>query len=71
MRTIIDLPDKQVAALSEFCAQEEISRAEAIRRAVDRFLETRLSANRDAVFGAWASRGDSREVVDALREEWD
>ena len=71
MRTIIDLPERQVLALNEFCAEERISRAEALRRAVDRFLETRRAAGRQAAFGSWAPRGDSRAVVEALRQEWD
>jgi metal-responsive CopG/Arc/MetJ family transcriptional regulator len=71
MRTIIDLPDKQVAALGEFCARENVSRAEAIRRAVDSLLATQRSHQRDAAFGAWSPRGDSRSAVDALRNEWE
>ena len=71
MRTIIDLPDKQVAALGEFCAQAKISRAEAIRRAVESMLASQGQTNREAAFGAWAPRGDSRAQVDALRGEWE
>lgn len=70
MRTIIDLPDHQLAALTELCEREKISRAEAIRRALDAMLAEKQSVDRNAVFGAWAPRGDSRAVVDGLREEW-
>ena len=70
MRTIIDLPDHQVAALAELCAREKISRAEAVRRALDAMLAESRGRNRESAFGAWAPRGDSRKVVDALREEW-
>ncbi len=71
MRTIIDLPESQVVALREFCERQKISRAEAIRRAVDGFLQSSAKANRDEAFGVWKSRGDSRKEVDALRGEWD
>lgn len=70
MRTIIDLPDYQVKALTELCEREQISRAEAVRRALDTMLADKQLLKREATFGAWASRGDSRATVDALREEW-
>lgn len=70
MRTIIELPDDQVAALAELCDREKISRAEAIRRAVDVMLTEKQTVSRDTAFGAWAKRDDSRTVVDSLREEW-
>ncbi len=33
-------------------------------------LAEKQALDRDAAFGAWAPRRDSRTVVDALREEW-
>lgn len=71
MRTIIDLPEQQLAALGVFCERERISRAEAIRRAVEAWLATRLPAERASVFGAWEYGEDSRKIVDDLRAEWD
>jgi len=71
MRTIIDLPEQQIAALGEYCEHERISRAEAIRRAVEAMLASRVPAERAAAFGCWAPRGDSRAMVDELRREWD
>jgi Ribbon-helix-helix protein, copG family len=38
MRTIVDLPQEQIRKLTLFCRREKISRAEAVRRAVDRLL---------------------------------
>lgn len=70
MRTIIDVPDHQVAALAELCARENISRAEAVRRALEAMLAEQKNRTREATFGAWESRGGSRAAVDALREEW-
>ncbi len=71
MRTIIDLPEQQIAALGAFCERERISRAEAIRRAVEAWLASRVPAERDSAFGAWDQGEDSRKLVDDLRAEWD
>ena len=71
MRTIIDLPSQQLAALGAFCERERISRAEAIRRALDAWLASRLPAERVSAFGAWERGEDSRKIVDDLRAEWD
>lgn len=45
MRIITDLPDQQIAFLAEFCAEENISRAEAIRRAVIALREKKQRRN--------------------------
>jgi metal-responsive CopG/Arc/MetJ family transcriptional regulator len=71
MRTIIDLPEQQLAALGAFCERERISRAEAIRRAVEAWLASRLPAERASAFGAWERGEDSRKIVDDLRAEWE
>jgi hypothetical protein len=71
MRTIVDLPAQQVAALGEFCEREQISRAEAIRRAVAALLASQSQATWESTFGTWSPRGDSREAVDELRKDWD
>ncbi len=71
MRTIIDLPEQQLAALGALCERERISRAEAIRRAVESWLASRLPSERASAFGAWERKEDSRNMVDKLRAEWD
>ena len=70
MRTIIDIPDGQLVALGELCVRENISRAEAVRRAIEVMLAEKGALSRADAFGSWAARGDSRAVVAALREEW-
>lgn len=70
MRTIIDLPEHQITALADLCERENISRAEAVRRALDAMLAGEQARTRESAFGAWAPRGDSRATVAALREEW-
>jgi metal-responsive CopG/Arc/MetJ family transcriptional regulator len=71
MRTIIDLSDPQLAALEKLCKQKKISRAEAVRRAVDSMLSEQHVQTRAAVFGAWSTKKDSRAWVDDLRGEWE
>jgi len=71
MRTIIDLPPRQVAALSRFCKSLGISRAEAIRKALAQFLEGK-EEGREKAFGAWKkSRLNATEFVRGIREEWE
>ena len=70
MRTIVDLPDEQLNALAEVCKRDQISRAEAVRRAVAAYLETRRADDASS-FGLWRGRADGLEYQRALRDEWD
>jgi len=76
MRTIVDLTKAQIERLQQVATRERISRAEAVRRAVDiaypvqREGSTRSEQRRRA-FGLWRGRGiTSAEYLDALRGEW-
>ena len=75
MRTIIDLEDSQVTHLDAWAKAEKISRAEAVRRAVQQMLE-RTSAPRGTGFGLWAQgkpvppKRDGLALQRALRNEW-
>lgn len=72
MRTIVDLPENQVRELAELCKVQQISRAEAIRRALAQMLSQKQTTGRESAFGAWKSRKmDSRKFVENLRQEWD
>ena len=71
MRTIIDLPPEQLGALARLCEAQKISRAEAIRRAVDRLLKDSLIEEKNIGFGMWRNKGiTARLYVDNLRNEW-
>jgi hypothetical protein len=74
MRTIIELPPPQIERLDAHCAREGISRAEAIRRAVDLMLGTpRALGAGDPAYGLWAGRKPAADGVKyqrALRDEW-
>ncbi len=86
MRAIIDLPDQQLDQLRAVCAREGISRAEAVRRAVEGYLKRATTvAPPDAAFGLWrdkplpaatgAAQGQpsdpSLSYQQALRSEWE
>jgi lipase chaperone LimK len=76
MRTIIDLTVEQVARLREVAERDGISRAEAVRRAIDvayaGVTTDGARQARDAAFGMWKGRRiDSLRYVDRLRDEWE
>lgn len=72
MRTIIELPSAQLEALDGICRQESISRAEAIRRAVDLLVQDRAASAARAAFGLWrgAKAIDGLRYQERLRSEW-
>lgn len=71
MRTIVDLHDEQFRALGRLCAEQKISRTEAVRRAVSQLLKSAAANRKDAGFGIWKhKKTDSRKLVDRLRAVW-
>lgn len=76
MRTIVDLPEKQIKALDAYRKKEGISRAEAVRRAVAAFVPALIRKRVDlAQHPAFGSSGkirteDSVTTVRRLRAEW-
>lgn len=72
MRTIIDLPESQLAALRELETRKKVSRAELIRQAVAQYV-VRHTESGDA-FGAWKATphrpADGLTVQKKLRAEW-
>lgn len=71
MRTIIDLKDKQVAALKRLGEKTHLSRAELIRRAVNDYLIKMKNKPNKGAFGLWHNRNiDAIKHQTRLREEW-
>lgn len=71
MRTIVDIPQAVLDELDELARREDISRAEAVRRAMAEYLEGRRKSRGDAAFGIWKSRKiDALAYEDDLRGEW-
>lgn len=80
MRTIIDLEDSQARQLDAWAKAENISRAAAVRLAVNQMLE-RAAAPQGTGFGLWSQGNmpgknvpperDGLALQRALRNEWD
>ena len=78
MRVAVTFTAAQIQALNAYAKRNGISRAEAVRRAVDRFLdseEARRAIREDALeqaFGIWKYRGiDTDSFLAELRVDWD
>ncbi len=78
MRTIIDLTAEQISGLEQLCRDLHISRAEAVRRAVDTLLKDSeresFEAAMDRAATAWQAehRGESTdEYLEKIRAEWE
>ena len=79
MRTTIELEDAQVSRLDAWAKSEKVSRAEAVRRAVNQMLE-RSAAPQGTGFGLWAqgkavggkllAERDGLAMQRAMRDEW-
>lgn len=75
MRTIIDLEDSQASRLDAWAKAEKVSRAEAVRRAVNQMLE-RATPPQGTGFGLWAQADtvpperDGLALQRAMRDEW-
>jgi metal-responsive CopG/Arc/MetJ family transcriptional regulator len=52
-RTIVDIPATQLAEIDRFCRALGISRAEAVRRALEAYLARSIDVHAEA-FGLWA-----------------
>ena len=71
MRTIIQLPDEQAEQLAEGSRNKGISRAEAVRRALTRYLDEHRRRRQEDVFGMWRGRSeDGLDYERQLRKEW-
>ena len=75
MRTLVDLPDEQIAILAEMGREQKKSRAALVREGVgkliDDYRETRRLAAIEATFGVWKDKvEDGLEYQNRLRDEW-
>jgi len=74
MRTLVDIPDDQIAELTRLAEREKVSRASLVRRAVAEMLASKHKSRGDgiaAAFGLWAGRDeDGLAYQERLRSEW-
>lgn len=72
MRTIVDIPSKDIQALDILSEQEHVSRAAVIRKAIEAYLQTHAASDPKAAFGIWKKKPkDGLELQRRLRREWD
>jgi metal-responsive CopG/Arc/MetJ family transcriptional regulator len=72
MKTVVELPKNLVESLSEICQKEGISKTEAIRRALSRYLRDTKSNGKDAAFGLWRRKKiNGLAYEDRIRREWE
>jgi metal-responsive CopG/Arc/MetJ family transcriptional regulator len=71
MRTLVDLPEKDLKQLTELSRSRKTSRAELIRQAVAGYLVENRAAMEDS-FGMWKDRAvDGMKFQQKLRDEWE
>ncbi len=74
MRTLIDIPEHDLAVLNRISKTENVSRAELVRRAITAYLAPRKRDNSGLrkAFGLWKDNGeDGLAMQERLRKEWD
>ena len=70
MRTLVDIPERQITELANICANQRLSRAEAIRQAITLYIEQNKPA-RDDAFGLWGKEPrDGMTYQEQVRSEW-
>lgn len=72
MRTLVDLTERQIAELDRLSKMHDLSRAELVRRAVDRYL-AETAPDREAGFGLWKRAGakvDGLRFQRRMRKDW-
>jgi hypothetical protein len=73
MRTLVDIPDDQIAELAKLAEQEKVSRAALVRRAISDLLASRRKPEGDAFAAAFGIRPDMEDGLayqERLRSEW-
>ncbi len=77
MRTIIDFPKEQIAALDAYAKEKGVSRAQVVRESVAQYLpvkkKNKIDWRKHPAFGSekMPKGFDSVEYVRKLRAEWD
>lgn len=70
MRTLVDIPEKQIKELAAICQAENVSRAEIIREAIACYLAHKKARMSDA-FGLWKDcKVDGLAYQEQARSEW-
>ena len=69
-RTIIDIPDEQLREINRVCRALKISRAEAVRRGVNAFLEHNQTVEENG-YGLWrGAETEARGLLATIQAKW-
>jgi metal-responsive CopG/Arc/MetJ family transcriptional regulator len=72
MRTLVDIPDKDLTRLNKLSRDRKVSRAHLVRTAVERYLREEEPDSLDQLFGIWKDRNiDGLEYQEQMRREWE
>lgn len=70
MRTLVDIPEKQIQDLAMICEAKKLSRSEIIRQAIAAYISTNKPGTKQA-FGLWGKRKiDGLAYQEQVRSEW-
>jgi len=70
MRTLVDIPDRQIKDLAAICAAEKKTRAEVIRQAIAAYIVGH-KPTAEGAFGLWRdSKVDGLAYQEQVRSEW-
>jgi metal-responsive CopG/Arc/MetJ family transcriptional regulator len=73
MRTLVDIPDDQIAELTKMAEREKVSRAALVRQAISDLLASKRQTSTDAIEAAFGIRPDMEDGLayqERLRSEW-
>jgi len=71
MRTLIDIPEKDLSLLNRVSERQGVSRAEVVRQAIAAYLEPHKHAEKVEGFGLWSDHPvDGLEYQEKIRSEW-
>ncbi|MFA7270172.1 MAG: ribbon-helix-helix domain-containing protein [Sterolibacterium sp.] len=70
MRTLVDIPEKQIQDLALISKARKLSRSEIIRQAISAYISSHKPGTTQA-FGLWGKRKiDGLAYQDQVRTEW-
>ncbi|MDP2071797.1 CopG family transcriptional regulator [Methylotenera sp.] len=70
MRTLIDIPEKQINELAIICKAKNLPRTEVIRQAIVAYIASNTPSASQA-FGLWSKNAvDGLDYQEKVRSEW-
>ena len=71
MRTLVDIPDKQLIDLTSICVARKLPRAEVVRQALAAYIEANKVQPIEDAFGLWKHHAvDGMVYQEQARAEW-